>query len=86
MSIAWSPKSTAALVRERDLEFRVRQLLTQQCGVHDPHVVLVEEEPDRLCVLYTVQTLEGRGARTAWITPDPAGGDPEVVTATGFLV
>lgn len=80
----FSPKSTAALVRERDLEFRVKQLLTTSCGIHDPHIVLVEEEPDRVVVLFTVECLEGRGARTAWIEPgDP---DPEVVIAVGFLV
>lgn len=78
----WSPKSTAALVRERDLEFRCKQLLTQQCGVHDPHVILVEEEPDRIVVLYTVQALEGRAARTAWISPGEP--DPEIVIELGF--
>lgn len=79
----FSPKSTAALVRERDLEFRVRQLLTTSCGIHDPHIILVEEEPDRLVCCFTVETLKGRDARTAWITPgDP---DPEVVVAAGFL-
>ena len=80
---AWSPKSNAALVRERDLQFRVRQLLTQQCGVHDPHVILVEEEPDRLVVLFTVELIDGRGARTAFI--EPTDGDPDVLVCHGFL-
>ena len=80
---AFSPKSSAALRAERDLEFRVRQLLTTVCGVHDPHVVLVEQEPDRLIALYTVETLTGRDARTAFIEPgDP---DPEIVIYAGFV-
>ena len=80
---AFSPKSSAALRAERDLEFRVRQLLTTVCGVHDPHIVLVEQEPDRLVALYTVETLTGRDARTAFIEPgDP---DPAIVIASGFL-
>ncbi len=79
----FSPKSSAALRAERDLEFRVRQLLTTQCGVHDPHIVLVEQEPDRLVALYTVQTLTGRDARTAFIEPgDP---EPEIVVCSGFV-
>lgn len=80
---AFSPKSSAALRAERDLEFRVRQLLTTVCGVHDPHIVLVEQEPDRLVALYTVETLTGRDARTAFIEPgDP---DPEIVICAGFV-
>ncbi len=80
---AFSPKSNAALRAERDLEFRVRQLLTTQCGVHDPHIVLVEQEPDRLIALYTVETLTGRDARTAFIEPgDP---EPEIVICAGFV-
>ena len=80
---AFSPKSSAALRAERDLEFRVRQLLTTVCGVHDPHIVLVEQEPDRLVALYTVETLTGRDARTAFIEPgDP---DPEIVVCAGFV-
>lgn len=79
----WSPKSNAALIQERDLEFRCKQLLTTQCGVHDPHVVLVEQEPERVVVLYTVETLTGRDARTAFIEPgDP---DPEIVVVAGFV-
>lgn len=78
----FSPKSNAALIRERDLEFRVRQLLTTSCGIHEPHVILVEEEPDRVIVLFTVEGLTGRLARTAFIEPgDP---DPEVVVVDGF--
>ena len=80
---AFSPKSTAALVRERDLEFRVRQLLTTSCGIHDPHVILVEQEEDRAIVLFTVETLKGRDARTAFVTP--TDGDPEVLVCSGFL-
>lgn len=80
---AFSPKSSAALRAERDLEFRVRQLLTTQCGVHDPHIVLVEQEPDRLVALFTVEGLRGRLARTAWI--EPGDSDPEIVIAEGFL-
>ena len=80
---AFSPKSSAALRAERDLEFRVRQLLKTVCGVHDPHIVLVEQEPDRLVALYTVEGLRGRLARTAWIEPGTA--DPEIVIAEGFL-
>lgn len=65
---AWSPKSTAALVRERDLEFRCKQLL--------------EQDEDRIVVCFTVETLKGRDARTAFITPgDP---DPEIVIELGF--
>lgn len=79
---AWSPKSTAALVRERDLEFRCKQLLTTSCGIHDPHVVLIEQDEDRIVVCFTVETLKGRDARTAFITPgDP---DPEIVIELGF--
>lgn len=80
----FSPKSSAALRAERDLEFRVRQLLVERCGVHDPDIVRVEQEPDRLVALYTVQGLDGRLARTAWI--ESGDGDPEVVIAEGFLV
>lgn len=76
---AFSPKSSAALRAERDLEFRVRQLLKTVCGVHDPHIVLVEQEPDRLVALFTVEGLRGRLARTAWIEPGTA--DPEIVIA-----
>lgn len=79
----FSPKSNAALIRERDLEFRVRQLLTTGCGVHDPHIVLVEEEPDRVVVCFTVETLTGRDARTAFI--EPGDSDPEVVIVGGFV-
>ena len=80
---AFSPKSSAALRAERDLEFRVRQLLTTVCGVHDPHIVLVEQEPDRLVALYTVATLTGSDARNAFIEPgDP---DPEIVICAGFV-
>lgn len=82
MGRGFSPKSTAALVRERDLEFRVRQLLTQQCGVHEPHIVLVEQEEDRIVCCFTVELVDGRGARTAFIAPgDP---DPEIVIEIGF--
>lgn len=80
---AFSPKSNAALRAERDLEFRVRQLLTTVCGVHDPHIVLVEQEPDRLVALFTVEGLRGRLARTAWIEPGTT--DPEIMIAEGFL-
>lgn len=80
---AFSPKSSAALRAERDLEFRVRQLLTTVCGVHDPHIVLVEQEPDRLVALYTVETLTGRDARTAFV--EPGEDDPEVVIVAGFV-
>lgn len=79
---AFSPKSTAALVRERDLEFRVRQLLTTSCGIHDPHIILVEEEPDRLVCCFTVECLHGRDARTAFI--EPGEPEPEVVIVAGF--
>lgn len=79
----FAPKSSAALNQERDLETRMRRLLIEQCGVHDPHIVLVEQEPDRLVALFTVEGLAGRLARTAWVEPgDP---DPEVVIAEGFL-
>lgn len=81
----FSPRSNAALVRERQLEFRVRQLLITSCGVHDPRIVLIEEEPDRLVALYTVQALTGRVARTAFITEDPPG-DAEIVLVDGFVV
>lgn len=81
---AFNPRSSAALQRERDLEFRVRQLLTTGHGVHDPHIVLIEEEPDRLVALYTVESLTGRAAHTAFITPDPPG-DPEVTLVAGFV-
>lgn len=80
---AYSPKSNAALVRERDLEFRCKQLLTTSCGIHDPHVILVEQEEDRAIVLFTVETLTGRGARTAFVTP--TDGDPEVLVVAGFV-
>ena len=80
---AFSPKSSAALRAERDLEFRVRQLLVERAGVHDPHIVLVEQEPDRLVALFTVEGLRGRLARTAWI--EPGDSDPEIVIAEGFL-
>ena len=80
---AFSPKSSAALRAERDLEFRVRQLLKTVCGVHDPHIVLVEQEPDRLVALYTVETLTGRDARTAFV--EPGEDDPEVVIVAGFV-
>lgn len=79
----FSPKSNAALIRERDLEFRCKQLLTTSCGIHDPHVVLVEQEPERVVVLFTVETLTGRDARTAFI--EPTDGDPEVVVCAGFV-
>lgn len=78
-------KSRAALTRERQLEFRVRQLLITRCGVHDPRIVLIEEEPGRYCVLYTVQTLTGRAARTAFIEPGDTDGDPEIVVCAGFV-
>lgn len=71
---------------ERDLEFRVRQLLTTVCGVHEPQLVRVEQEQDRVIALFTVQCLTGRAARTAWITPTGDPGQPEVVIAEGFLV
>lgn len=79
----FSPKSQAALIRERDLEFRCKQLLTTSCGIHEPHVILVEEEPDRVVVLFTVETLTGRDARTAFI--EPGDQDPEVVVVSGFV-
>lgn len=78
---AFSPKSNAALIRE----FRCKQLLITSCGIHEPHIVLVEEEPDRIVVLFTVQCLDGRAARTAWIEPRD-GAEPEIVIAAGFLV
>ena len=80
---AFSPKSSAALRAERDLEFRVRQLLVERAGVHEPHIVLVEQEPDRLVALFTVETLTGRDARTAFI--EPGDQDPEVVVVAGFV-
>jgi len=83
MAAGWSPRSTAALIRERDLEYRVRQLLVSRCGVHDPQIVRVEEEPDRLVVLYTVEALTGRAARTAFIAPGDQ--DPEIVVCAGFV-
>lgn len=79
---AYSPKSNAALVRERDLEFRCKQLLTTVCGIHDPHIVLVEEEPERIVVLFVVETLKGPDGRTAFITPGEP--DPEIVIEIGF--
>lgn len=82
MSSAFSPKSTAALVRERDLEFRCKQLLVTSCGIHEPHVLLVEQDEGRIVVLFTVQCLEGRAARTAFI--EPGDEDPEVVVVAGF--
>lgn len=81
---AFSPKSSAALVRERDLEFRVAQLLTTSCGVHAPEILRVEQEPDRVIVLYTVQALSGRAARTAFVTPTDDPGSPEIVIVDGF--
>ena len=79
----FSPKSNAALIRERDLEFRCKQLLTTSCGIHNPHIVLVEEEPDRVIVLFTVETLNGRDARTAFVEPgDP---EPDVTLVQGFV-
>ena len=77
------PMSSAAQRAERELEERVRGLLTERCGVHEPHVVLVEQEPDRLVALFTVEGLRGRLARTAWIEPGTT--DPEIVIAEGFL-
>ena len=82
----FAPKSSAALARERDLEFRVRQLLVTACGVHEPEILRVEQEPDQVVCLFVVQTLSGRAARTAWITPTDDPGQPEVVLADGFLV
>lgn len=78
----FSPKSNAALIRERDLEFRCKQLLITSCGIHEPHIVLVEQDEDRIVVLFTVQTLTGRDARTAFI--EPGDEDPEVVVVAGF--
>lgn len=79
----FSPKSNAALQAERGLEDNVRRLLVDVCGVHDPHIVLVEQEPDRLVALFTVETLTGRDARTAFIEPgDP---NPEIVVCSGFI-
>lgn len=80
----FSAKSNAALIAERDLEFRVRQLPVQSCGVHDPVILRVEQEPDRVIVLFTVQGLTGRLARTAWITPTSEPDGPEVVIVDGF--
>lgn len=79
----FSPKSNAALQQERGLEEQVRRLLVNQCGVHDPHIVLVEQEPERLVALYTVQTITGRDARTAFI--EPGEDDPEIVIVSGFV-
>ena len=81
---AFRPRSTSAQTAERDLEFRVRQLLVTVCGVHDPHVVLVEQEAERIVALFTVETLTGRAARTAFIEPVEPDGDPEVVVTHGF--
>lgn len=51
--------------------------------MHDPHIVRVEHEDERIVALYTVEALEGRAARTAFIT----GGEPapEVTTCAGFV-
>lgn len=84
MCAAFAPKSSAAQVAERDLEFRCRQLLVTQCGVHDPEILRVEQEADRAIVLFTVQSLTGRVARTAFITPTDDPGSPEVVVTHGF--
>lgn len=84
MCAASAPKSSAALVRERDLAFRCRQLLVTACGVHDPEVLRVEQESDRVIVLFTVEGLTGRVARTAFITPTDDPGSPEVVVTHSF--
>ena len=85
MCAASAPKSSAAQRQQRDLEFRVRQLLTVECGVHDPEVLRVEQESDRVIVLFTVEGLTGRVARTAFITPtDDPWGSPEVVVTHSF--
>ena len=81
---AFAPRSSAALAQQRDLEFRVAQLLTTSCGVHAPEILRVEQEPDRVIALYTVQTITGRAARTAFVTPTEDPGQPEVVITHGF--
>ena len=86
MSAAFAPRSSAALTAERDLEFRVRQLLVTSCGVHQPVILRVEQEQDRVTVLFTIEVLTGRAARTAFITPTDDPGQPEVVVVAGFEV
>ena len=76
---AFSPKSSAALVRERDLEFRVRQLLIQREGFKDPTMWRVEQEPDQVCALFTVESLTGPLSCTAFIYAD---GSIDVVRGT----
>lgn len=75
----FSPKSSAALRAERDLEFRVRQLLSTKEGIHVHEFKRCMHEDDRVVALFLVQTLTGPAACTAFIYPD---GEIEVVRGT----
>lgn len=75
---AFSPKSGRALIEQRALERRVRDLLIQSQGYHAPRIVRVEQEPDRLVALFVIETLGGEKAMTAFIEVD------EVVVVQGF--
>lgn len=80
---AFAPRSSAALQAARDLEWRVRLLLVQEAGVKDPAIVRIEQEADRIVVLYHVETLTGRAGRTAFIEQQ-GDGPPELTTVAGF--
>ena len=67
---AFSPKSGRALIEERALERKVRELLIQETGYHSPRIIRVEQEPDRIVALFVIQTLGGEKAMTALIDED----------------
>lgn len=49
---------------ERQLEFRVRQILTTEHGCYRPSIVRIEQERNRLVCLFTVEGLTGPVAKT----------------------
>lgn len=76
---AFSPKSGRALIEERALERRVRELLIQVAGYHAPRMIRVEQGPERVVALFVIETLGGEKAMTAFIDEDG------VVCVEGFL-
>ncbi len=75
----FSPKSSAALRAERDLEFRVRQLLSTREGIRVDRFERCEHEDDRVVALFLIEGLTGPIACTAFVYPD---GEVEVIRGT----
>ena len=55
---------------ERQLEFRVRQIIRAEHGFYEPEIVRIEREPDRLVCLFTVEGLTGPVAKTLVLDSD----------------